>query len=133
MSDFENYKDLRKAVKAVSDLYCPAPEVLAYFSVKPYKTKETGISKFIKNNSMLPKEEVVSLMQFMELIREDFFKVLTVTESNNSREFLLEKRTRATPYYLEKGQMKLAEKIEEAFGEHFKLLPIKLYQSNRLK
>lgn len=130
MSDFENYKDLRKAVKAVSDLYCPAPEVLAYFSVKPYKTKETGISKFIKNNSLLPKEEVVSLMQFMELIREDFFKVLTVTESNNSREFLLEKRTRATPYYLEKGQMKLAEKIEEAFGEHFKLLPIKLYQSN---
>jgi len=130
MIDLENYKDLRKAIKAVSDLHCPAPEVLKYLSVKPFKSKETGISKFIKNHSLLTKEEVVTLMQFMELIREDFFKVLTVTDSDNSREFLLEKRTRATPYYLEKGQMKLAEKIEEAFGDNFKLLPLKLYQSS---
>ncbi len=129
MTDFENSKDLRKAVKSLTDLHCPAPEILAYLSVKPYKTKETGISKFIKNHILLPKEEVISLIHFMELIREDFFKVLTVTDSDNSREFLLEKRTKATPYYLEKGQMKLAEKIEEAFGANFKLLPQKLYQS----
>jgi hypothetical protein len=83
MTEFEQYKDLRKAIKNVSDLHSASPETLSFLSIKPFKTKETGLSKFLKNQSLLTKEEVVSLMQFMEIIREDFFKVLTVSESDN--------------------------------------------------
>jgi hypothetical protein len=130
MSEFEQQKDLRKAIKLAADLFVPANEIINFLAIKPFRTKESGIARFVKNHSLLNREEVLALMQFMELIREDFFKVLTVTESHNSREYLVEKRTKATPYFLEKGQMKLAEKIQEAFGDNFKLLPQKLYNSS---
>jgi hypothetical protein len=129
MERFENYRDLRKAIKSVSDLLCPAAEVLPYLTVKPFRTKDSGIGRAVKSKTLLSREEVMALMHFMELIKEDFFKVLTVTDADNSREYLLEKRTKAVPYYLEKSQIKLADKILEAFGDNYKLLPQKLFQS----
>ncbi len=127
MQEMDNYKDLRKAIKTISDYYTAAPEVLPFLNNKPFKSRETGVAKIVKNEAILSREEVIALMQFMDKIKEDFFKVLTVVDSENAREFLVEKRTRATPYYLEKSQLKLADKIADSFGDSYKLLPLKLY------
>jgi len=128
LEEMENYKDLRKAITTLTGYHTPAPEVLHFLNNKPFKTREAGVTRAIKNESvLLIREEVLALMQFMDKIKEDFFKVLTVTESDNSREFVIAKRTKATPYYLDKGQQKLAEKIRDSFGDIYKLLPQKLY------
>lgn len=128
MEGMENYNDLRKAVSQITGHHTPHPEVLPFLNLKPFKTRDGRVSSLIKNESpVLSREEVVALMQFMDKAKEDFFKVLTVEESDNNREFIVAKRTKAIPYYVDKSQQKLADRIQEAFGDLYKQLPHKLF------
>ena len=128
MEGMENYSDLRKGILNLTGNYTPDPQVLEFLVLKPFKTRESKVSASIKSDTpFMSREEILALMQFMDSAKEDFFKVLTVEESDNSREFIVAKKSRSTQYYVDKSQQKLAEKIQEAFGDLYKQLPYKLY------
>ena len=128
MTEMENYGDLRKAISSLTDYHTPHPEVLPYLKGKPFKTRDSSLGSLLKlEERILSKEEVIALQLLLNGMKESTFKLMTIEEGDNSREYKVVKRSKSIPYYLDKSQLKLADKISAAFGESYKLLPHKLY------
>jgi hypothetical protein len=128
MNELENYNDLRKAINTLTDYHTPHPEVLPFLKEKAFKTRDSSLGSLLKyEERILSREEVTALQFLIHEMKESTFKLMTIEEGDNSREFKVAKRSKSVPYYLDKSQQKLAEKIRAAFGESYKLLPYKLY------
>ncbi|BDS12522.1 sacsin N-terminal ATP-binding-like domain-containing protein [Aureispira anguillae] len=131
MVNADKYGALRTAIHALTDLYTPHPDVLPFLTESIMKTRNGILAKSLANDVVvLEKNEAASLVHFFEKTKEDLFTFLYVVENQeNSRECEVGKRARNIPYAVEKGQQGLAEKINAIFGETYKLLPTKMYNS----
>ena len=129
MTQFEsNYEQLKRAVARVSSLQLPASEILSFLHQKPFKLRESFLSRALHNHSVtLNKEELQALMIFMEMNQEHFFKLFVIDDTlSNAREFHVHRRAKKIPVYLDKNQSKWADKIREFFADSLILVPSKV-------
>lgn len=128
MPNAEKYADLQSALLSLTGLYAPHPEILELLQYPFLKTRDTLLAKTLgKETIVLEKNEALSIVKFFENTKENIFTFLYITEGENNRECLVAPRGKSVPYAVEKGQQKLGEKIDEIFGEKYKLLPAKLF------
>jgi hypothetical protein len=128
MPNADKYADLQSAILSLTGLHTPHPEILELLQYPFLKTRDTLLAKVLSKEAIvLEKNEALSIVKFFEKTKENIFTFLYITTGENNRECLVAPRGKSIPYAVEKGQQKLGEKIDEIFGEKYKLLPAKLF------
>lgn len=135
LASSEDYVHLKNALEQITDLHLPDEGTLSFLNANPFRTADVRLVRNIKSDEwILTKEEILSLMAFLEPTREDFFNLFCLEEIPDSREYKLLKRGELVQYYVDKKNSKIHEAIEVAFKDKYKRLPSKFYNetySNR--
>ncbi len=128
MLEAEKYTDLQTALHHLTNLHAPQADIIEFLQCPSFKMRDSILSKMlVKTEVVLNKAEAVSFVKFFEQTKENIFTFLCLTLGENNKEYIVNRKGKTVQYAVEKGQESLGDKINEIFGEKYKLLPAKLY------
>lgn len=124
----KGYQALQRAIWKGTNLKMPDKNVYSFFSENPFKIEENSWQKSWKNDHLnLAEDEAINLLQFAELSKESVFNAFMFSETENEKEYVLQKKGNFLQAFAGKNKQKMHQNIQELFANKYKILPEKLF------